>query len=178
MIPNKVIYIPNNAFKNCKNLTTVFIPNSIIDISPTAFAFCPKLKNIECKPELRKHFNKKLIIKKNNIKSKDYLDYKSIEELEIPLNYKFFSDEEALSFFQNFPILIKINIDPKYFIYINLFQITHITIPNGVENLPENLFENCIFLEYLEIPKINNFKINLNNCKNLLTLKIPDELYN
>ena len=50
------------------------------------------------------------------------------------------------SFFQNFPNLIKIN--------------------------TENLFENCIFLEYLEIPKINNFKINLNNCKNLLTLKI------
>ena len=34
-----------------------------------------------------------------------------------------------------------------------------------------------VFLEYLEIPKINNFKINLNNCKNLSTLKIPDELY-
>ena len=177
MIPNKVTYIPDNAFKNCKNLTIVVLPLSIIDISPTAFAFCPKLKNIECKPEFRKYFNKKLIIKKNNIKWQDYLDYKSIEELEIPLDYEFFSEEDAILFFQNFPNLIKIKINPKYFKFINLFQITHIIIPNGVKNLSENLFENCIFLEYLEIPKINNFKINLNNCKNLSTLKIPDELY-
>lgn len=145
MIPNKVTYIPDNAFKNCKNLTIVVLPLSIIDISPTAFAFCPKLKNIECKPEFRKYFNKKLIIKKNNIKWQDYLDYKSIEELEIPLDYEFFSEEDAILFFQNFPNLIKIKINPKYFKFINLFQITHIIIPNGVNNLSENLFENCIF---------------------------------
>lgn len=45
-IPNSVIYIEEDAFYSCNNLTTINIPNSVTSIGKTAFWNCNNLTNI------------------------------------------------------------------------------------------------------------------------------------
>ncbi len=46
LIPNSVVNIGRNAFRNCRNLTSIVIPNSVVDIDNTAFSDCDSLSEI------------------------------------------------------------------------------------------------------------------------------------
>lgn len=43
-LPDTVICIKEDAFKSCKNLVTVNIPNSVKSLGKLAFGYCPKLR--------------------------------------------------------------------------------------------------------------------------------------
>ena len=176
-LSNKIKKIPHLAFRNCKLLKKIIIPDSVIDISPTAFSFCPLLRDVQCKDKLKKYFNKKLVIDKDNIEWKNYLDYLSIEYLKIPSEYNFRSDEDAYYFFKNLQNLNKLSIDPKYYGLIDMKQIKKISIPKNIKILEENTFENCDSLEYLKIKEIIYIKLKTQHIPNLSVLNVPQEIY-
>ena len=189
-IPKNIKTIPENAFKNCFNLRKVKIPQTIIDIDATAFSNCPKLKNenIDCPYQFKNLFQKSLKIYKNILTRKDCEKFPGIEEIEIPLNTKFTSEEDEIFFFSSLPNIIKVNMDPKYFKRIDKTKLISIRIPNGLNNLNSHIFEECFSLEYLEIPqsviKIHNidafdiyFNLNMfDDCINLKIVKMPEQL--
>jgi len=91
--PNGVTNIPKDAFKGCKSLRNVVLPDTVTSISPDAFNGCINLinnnikNNIKCNQNLKKQFEYNLVIPENIQKvSKDnYGAYSNLESIEIPL---------------------------------------------------------------------------------------------
>lgn len=48
IIPNSVTNIVEDAFFNCRNITSITLPNSVTNIEPFAFYFCSSLDTIYC----------------------------------------------------------------------------------------------------------------------------------
>ena len=190
-IPKKIKIIPDDAFKNCFNLKHIIIPENVEFISVTAFANCPKLsiENIICPNRFKYIFRKKITIKKNILfKNDECFQFIGLEEIDIPLTTKFSSEEDEQFFFGRLPNLIKVNINPKYFKNINTSKLITIKIPEGINKLTSNMFENCFSLEYLELPEsikiiddlnISEIFYNINtfiNCINLKSVKLPEDI--
>ena len=169
-IPEGVEEIPENCFRNCLNLNSIKIPDSVLTIDGTSFIGCINLKNIYCNSSIKKLFEKKLIIPndKKLVFENDYIDFPNIETLEIPLN-----TEVDISFFKNFRFLRVVNFDPFFLNFINKSQINCVIIPDGIKEIPENIFKTMYNLEFIEIPssiiKINDDEFS--DCQNITSVK-------
>ena len=181
-IPEGIQVIPKNTFKNCKNLVKVKLPSSIIKISPSAFANCQQLKaeNIII---LNKNFSglikRELKIDSNiqKIQLKEYICFIGIDDLYIDIRTKFNSDKEAKTFFSYFNYISKGCFSPEYLKYSKFDNLLHFIIPLGIQNILNNSFDNCLNLEYLEIPETvfpQNLPYNIFfNLTKLKEVKIP-----
>ncbi len=169
-IPEGVEEIPENCFKNCFNLNAIRIPDSVYLIDGTSFIGCVNLKNIYCNDTIKKLFEKILVIPndKKTVNKNDYSEFSNIETLEIPLN-----TEVDIDFFNNFRFLRVVNFDPFFLNFINKSQINFVTIPEGIEEFPENIFKKMYSLEFIEIPtsikKINDDEFS--DCINITSIK-------
>ena len=65
---NKVTKIGKNAFKDCKSLTNITIPNSVKEIGDSAFSFCSSLTKIVI-PNSVKEIGKNVFAGCNNLKN-------------------------------------------------------------------------------------------------------------
>ena len=156
IIPEGVQIIPENAFKNCHNLQMVSLPKSIINIRKTSFLNCPKL-NYDNMIILNKNLND-IFKKEVNINSDinsiyDYTKYRGVDSLIVSINSKFKSEKDKNLFFKSFDYIIKGSFAPENLIFGTFTNLISFTIPEGIINIPENSFQNCINLEKLEISK-------------------------
>ena len=185
-IPEGIQVIPKNTFKNCKYLIKVKLPSSIISISPSAFANCQQL-NAENIIVLNKNFNG--LIKRElqidlgveKIQLKDYIGFIGVDDLSIGIGTKFNSDKEAKTFFNHFKYISKGCFSPEYLKDTRFDNLLHFIIPLGIQDIPNNSFDNCVNLEYLEIPETvfpqylpYNIFFNLTKLKEV---KIPTFFY-
>ena len=157
-IPEGVQVIPKYTFKNCKNLIKVKLPRSIISISPSSFVNCQKLteKNIIILNENFKGLIKReLTIDSNirNIQLKNYSRFIGIDDLSIDRLSNFNSEKESKSFFNYFNYITKGSFPPEFLKHSKFDNLLHFTIPTGIQNIPNNSFDNCPNLEYLSIPE-------------------------
>ena len=157
-IPEGVQVIPKNTFKNCKNLIKIKLPKSIISISPSAFINCQQLKeeNIKVLNENFKGLIKRKIKIDSNIKNiqlRYYSHFIGVDDLSIDKESNFTSEKEAKSFFNYFNYITKGSFSPEFLKYSQFINLLHFTIPTGIQNIPNNSFDNCPNLEYLSIPE-------------------------
>ena len=140
-IPNGVKSIGNNAFSGCTNLTNTTIPESVTSIGESAFYKCESLTN--------------MIIsnKKATIGDIAFQGCESLISAIIPSEI----DNMANLIFQS------------------CYSLKNITIPDSVKSIGDAAFNNCISLENIKIPeKVESIGVmSINNCSSLTSIKIP-----
>lgn len=185
--------IPSRAFSNCKSLTTIIIPSSIIQIGDYAFSGCSSLVDINIPNSItsigKLAFNEcsslKSITIPNHVTSiGSYVLYKcfSLENVTIPfiedinISFKDYFGNDIPSNIKNVVInkgnIIKDNA------FLNCSNITSITIPDGIISIGKSAFSNCEKLISINIP---NSVTSIGDsafyrCSNLESINIPNNV--
>lgn len=129
ILPNSIIDIPEGAFKNCKHLKEIIIPTSVKTIGTNAFTGCT---NLTCK---------NVRIESANYTIKDGILY----------------DTEYTNLISAFDVPHKIVLPPDIKIIPHNFfankNISEIILPEGLLIIESSAFEGCSLLEKICIPK-------------------------
>ena len=150
-IPEGVTYIGDSAFYHCNNLSNIELPDSITKIEANAFNGCSKLTITKLPDNLQEigdyAFSGCTQIKEMEIPAKvekigigSLGDLKAINVVE---ENNYFSSEDGVLFNKDKTILIRypeLKIDEEY------------SIPEGVISISDNAFENCTYLNTVNIP--------------------------
>ena len=154
IIVNEVEYpvtsIGNRAFYSCNSLTSIIIPNSVINIRDYAFQYC---------------FNLILVIIPNSVKSIGNGAFNGcikLTSITIPnsvTNIGFFAFSSCSSLTS---IIIPNSItNIEWCSFSNCSSLTSITIPNSVTSIEDQAFSGCSSLTSITIPNsvivINNY---------------------
>ena len=169
IIPNSVTYIGNDAFFDCKSLTSINIPNSVTNIGNRAFRGCDLLKRINIPDSV------------TYIGNLAFAFCSSLTNIDIPNNvtnigYRAFCYCRSLT---------SINI-PNSVTYIGndafwgCKSLTSINISTSVTNIGEGAFKECSSLTNIDIP---NSVTNIGNrvfmgCDSLTKIIIPSSVVN
>ncbi len=167
---SKLTIIENGAFSSCHSLKSFSIPKKVELISYGSFENCINLKNIEFEKESKlKYFGEY-----------SFFGCKSLTEITIPKNvetlkYMSFAECEKLKTvkFENESNLKVIG----WCAFYKCSLLESIYIPNNLEAIGKQAFSECIFLTSIEIPC--NVKVINDNafekCRNLKSVKFKDE---
>ena len=140
-IPDSIISIGNNCFKDCTNLPKIDIVHSVLSIGNNAFQGCTGLKNITLSVEL------------TNIGANSFDNCTALTSVVIPSSMTSISAE----LFKNCSSLTNITLfgtleligDSAFYGCVGL---TTVTIPASVINIGNNAFNGCTGLKILDIP--------------------------
>lgn len=154
IVPYQVNNISQSAFENCKNLTSITIPNAVTVIEENVFSGCENLETIE--------FPNNLSV----IKAKAFLNCYNLKITSFPTNIQ----EIGTFAFKNCRSIENV-ILPKGLLLIKeeafagctkLNQITLLRETNGVINIENGIFDNCIALTKIVIPSSQIIKYSTN----------------
>ena len=109
IIPDSLTYISDNAFVGCKNLTSVNIPNSITTIGVSAFSDCKNLTSIIIPNSV------------TAIGDCTFYDCSNLASVNIPNTIK----------------------EIKYATFVRCVNLTSINIPNSITNIGDYAFYYC-----------------------------------
>lgn len=163
-ISDRVMEIPENAFKNCENLKTVKIPSSVRIIKNNAFYGCSSLEQVIFENGVEE------------IEDNVFYGCTSLRSIRLPDSIKSIGN----SAFENCESLIEFKLgesvsDIGESAFKNCSSLGEIQLPNSVEELGESCFENCRDLktvhlnENIELLPENLFL----NCISLARINIP-----
>ena len=154
VVPYQVNNISQSAFENCKNLTSITIPNAVTVIEENVFSGCENLETIE--------FPNNLSV----IKAKAFLNCYNLEITSFPTNIQeigTFAFKNCRSIenviLPNGLLLIK---EEAFAGCTKLNQITLLRETNGVINIENGIFDNCIALTKIVIPSSQIIKYSIN----------------
>ena len=162
IIPNSVTYIGNDAFFDCKSLTSINIPNSVTNIGDSAFCGCSSLTSINIPNGV------------TNIGSHAFSSCKSLTSINIPDGVTNIGSHA----FSSCKSLTSINI-PNSVTYIgnlafnNCESLTNINIPNSVTNIGNFAFSWCKSLTSINIPDSVTY---IGNCAFGLCSSLPSKI--
>jgi len=176
-IPQGVKIIEHSAFKCCITITSVDIPNSVVDICPYAFVGCKSLSTI---------------VIPDSVTYIGYFAFNNcieLKELAIPKDVEIIGDY-AFSWCNKLNLSLKSN---NYFIieegalydkektellYVPINSSGEFTIPSGVTNIRYGSFTGCEKLTNIIIPD-STFVLEpytFNSCKGLESITIPSSV--
>ncbi len=122
--------IPDEAFKNCKNLTSVILPDGVVGIGKESFYGCSNLTSIEIPTSL------------TNIDSSAFTSCYGLSRID-------FSGSLSEWLNKNW----KTNSVSNYYdLYIEGQKLTELVIPDGVMNIYSNTFNGCRSITNISIP--------------------------
>ena len=158
-----VLWIGNDAFKNCHDLTSVTISNGVVNIQTGAFLNCSALKNIIIPNSVK------------SIRSSAFNGCTSLTSITIPdsvieLEWYALSKCTALK-----DVTLGNGITN---IFPSLFEgctsLVNVTIPNSITSIGESAFEGCSYLNNISIPSsVKEIrKSAFEGCTNLDTLYV------
>lgn len=165
--------IADSAFRDNKDITSVVIPSSIIDVGSNAFRGCSNLKNVVLEPSSDRTLGLSAFAETG------------IEEIVIPLETSCIGNWNMVNagVFQNCKNLVSVTIEGTerfkyYYIYRDTFKgctsLSHVSLPKVLTKIESSAFEGCTSLETIELP-VGLQEINDKAFKNtgLTSVEIP-----
>ena len=166
-IPNSVIEIGEEAFSGCTNLTSVNIGNSVTSIWPGAFYNCSSLTSVNIGNSV------------TSIGNYAFYNCSSLTSVNIPNSVTSIGG----GVFSNCSSLTSVTIPNSVTsiggsVFSNCSSLTSIDIPNRVTSIEDYVFYGCSSLTSITIPdsvtSIGNYAFF--NCSSLTSVTIPDSV--
>ena len=145
-IPNSVKSIGDYAFSGCKSLQSVTIPNSVTSIGNWAFCWCVSLQSVTIPNSVK------------SIGDKAFSDCHSLQSVTIPNSVTSIGNEA----------------------FSRCKSLQYVTIPNSVTSIGDGVFGECVSLQSVTIP---NSVTSIGNsaffsCESLQSVTIPNSVTN
>lgn len=121
-------------FKDCDNLETLVLPDSIVNIEKGTFDNCKKLVNVECDPSFKQLFFNSIysIAEGTEVVDEERIKHwKNLEILEVPTSVKEIKEHQ----FDNCINITKISVDPKHLNHFHKQTIEVLEVTEGVEEV-------------------------------------------
>ena len=172
VIPQKlgkyvVTAIGEDAFKNCKGLTSVEMPSTVTSIGKFAFSGCESLAKVEIPTSVK------------SVEGGTFQECKSLTSVTMPegvtnIGYHAFSDCGKLASVTIPPSVTAIGNDA----FSGCSGLTSVRIPGNVKRIEEAAFKNCKGLTTLELSKgvTNIAKEVFIGCASLTSVTLPDSV--
>ena len=156
--PESLKFVGEKCFSGCKQLKSLYIPYTISEIPNNAFEKCPKLSYIQANSKFLDSLPKNQISKLNilngneNLENISFEDFKNLEKI----RFSKYVENIPLNNFRSCPKLTEIicsqnlieNLEPK-----DKENFQNIELNEIIGNeLPDDLFKDCINLENINIP--------------------------
>ena len=157
-IPNSVMRIGWDAFRDCAGVTSVIIPNSVEEIESGAFRFCTSLSSVTIPNSVAK-MGDRIFEGCSNLKS-----VKLPESITV-IGYSFFSNCSSLTSVSLPNSVLRIDMHA----FEGCTSLSSITIPNSVKWIEYAAFEGCTSLNSIVLPS-SLLEISddaFRNCSNL-----------
>ena len=169
IIPNTVTSIDNSAFANCSALKKVTLPNSLTDIGSYVFMFCPSLTQVNIPNSLTK------------IGTGMFYGCTSLQELSIhsgvtAIGAEAFTDCETLKELTLPDAVEELGKNTFH----NCKSLTRVNIPSHVKKIGDCAFQNCIVLKEITLPEgLTDIGISaFDGCETLKEVSIPNSVKN
>ena len=166
-IPDSVTSIGDNAFYNCRRLTSLTIPNSVTSIGDRAFAGCENITSLTIPDSV------------TSIGNQAFYECISLTSLTIPNSVTSIGNGA----FHDCCRLTSLTIPNSVTsigngAFHDCRRLTSLTIPNSVTSIEDSAFENCSSLTTLTIPDsvISIGGWTFSGCSSLTSLTIPDSV--
>ncbi len=171
-IPNQIWIISNGVFENCDNLTKINLPGSILYLNVNSFYKCPALTEINVDDENTQFSSENGVLFNKNKTQLIYCPRGKTGSYTIPDGVISIEEEYVGAFYGSSlkEIIIPNTVES---IGKNTFNdcsnLTSIVIPRSVKSIGESAFNNCPNLSLVAVPnsEITISKNAIKNCKNL-----------
>ena len=164
-IPEGVIRIDNEAFKDNQKIEAVVLPKSLKEIGDSAFECCSKLLTINIPENV------------TDIGKCAFKGCSSITSIKLPdsitrINAECFAGCEKL---KDFKIPSSVSHISRHS-FMNCASIVDIEIPDGIHGLAENIFSGCKSLQTIKVPdSVSQIHKNCFSwCESLTTINLPE----
>lgn len=170
VIPDSVVTIENNVFKDLENLKSVVIPDSVKTIGEYAFSGCISLENLTLGKNIeyigQYAFNKCTEIKKVNFAGSiaDWckIGFDIIDSNPVEYSRHLFIKGHELTAITKEDLSDVAEIPCRRF--ANCCDLRKVDIPKNVINIQEQIFSGCSELEYINVESGNENYRSVNNC--------------
>ena len=166
-IPEGVIRIDNEAFKDNQKIEAVVLPTSLKEIGDSAFECCSKLLTINIPENV------------TDIGKCAFKGCSSITSIKLPdsitrINAECFAGCEKL---KDFKIPSSVSHISRHS-FMNCASIVDIEIPDGIHGLAENIFSGCKSLQTIKVPdSVSQIHKNCFSwCESLTTINLPEAI--
>ena len=174
-LPNTITNIGGSAFYGCSGLSSISIPGSVTSVGYNAFYGCSNLTRVSlyCQ-EIGNWFNSNTSINEIFIgKEVTKIGYSAFSGC-TGLTKVEISDLAAwcnISFFSN-------SFENAHHLYLNGQEITNLTIPNSITQIGSSTFKGCTGLTSVEIPNsVTSIGSSaFENCTGLTSVEIPNSV--
>ena len=173
-IPNSVISISMDAFRDCSKLTNIEIPNSVVNIGSDAFWGCTGLTNIVI-PESVKNMGSTMLKKGfSNI----FYNCENLKSIKLPTYIDTFYTMYCFYKCKNLEEVIM----PEGVDYIDMscfegcFNLSNIKLPQSLKFINASAFDCCYSLKKIDIPCNISSLISSFNQTGLEIIDIPDSI--
>ena len=174
IIPNGVTEIGDVAFYGCDNLTSITIPNSVTSIGNSAFADCTNLTSITI-PNGVTEIGDWAFNGCGNLK-RFYGKFATPDGKALICNGKLISYAHG-NYAESYNIPNSVT-EIGVGVFSGCTNLTSITIPNSVTSIGDNAFSNCDNLKSITIPNsvISIGDVAFSDCDNLTSITIPNSV--